>query len=129
MPEMGWTDEEIYRVADRGYAFYRQGRYNEAGIIFSGLTVLDPLNTYCRTALAAVCLVMGDAQGAVNELSFVLQQNAADHAARARRCEAYCALGNWPEAQQDLEILRRNGQRHLVQRLTWRLQAAGAPTH
>src|SRR5215831_8388258 len=128
MTEMGWTPEEIYLLADRGYAFYRQGRYQEAAIIFDGLTALDPLNSYCRTALAAVCLALGDAPRAVNELSFLLNHNPADHDARARRCEAYCELRSWAEARQDLAILRRNGERNHVPRLSWRLQASGVPT-
>jgi tetratricopeptide (TPR) repeat protein len=127
MPEMGWTNEEIYLLADRGYAFYRQGRYQEAGIIFSALVVLDPLNVYCRTALAALCLALGDAERAVRELSFILQQNPANHDARARRCEAYCELRNWRESREDLEILRRNGQRVYTQRLALRMRAGGAP--
>ncbi|HVP50611.1 MAG TPA: tetratricopeptide repeat protein [Terriglobales bacterium] len=128
MPEMDWTQEEIYLLADRGYALYRQGRYQEAAVIFEGLTVLDPLNSYCRTALAAVCLALGEPQRAVDELSFLLNLNPADHGARARRCEAYCQLGNWDGASQDLAILRRNGERHHVRRLAWRLQAAGIST-
>lgn len=128
MPEIGWMPEEIYLLADRGYALYRQGRYQEAAVIFEGLTALDPLNSYCRTALAAVCMALGDAQRAVNELSFLLSRNPADRDARARRCEAYCELGNWAEARQDLAILRRNGEHHHVRRLTWRLQAGGVPT-
>ena len=127
MPEMGWTNEEIYVLADRGYALYKQGRYQEAAVIFDGLTALDPLNSYCRTALAAVCMALGDVQRALKELSFLLNRNPANHEARARRCEAYCDLGNWSEAREDLEILRRNGERHHVQRLNWRLHAAGVP--
>ncbi|MGC2194496.1 MAG: tetratricopeptide repeat protein [Terriglobales bacterium] len=125
MPEMGWTSEEIYLLADRGYALYRQGRYAEAAVIFEALTALDPMNSYCRSALAAVCLALGHAQRAVNELTFLLNRNPADHDARARRCEAYCELRNWNEARQDLAILQRNGERNHAQRLTWRLQAGG----
>jgi tetratricopeptide (TPR) repeat protein len=128
MPETGWTEEEIYLLADRGHALYGQGHYQEAAVIFEGLTVLDPLNSYCRTALAAVCLALGEARRAVDELSFLLDLNPADHDARARRCEAYCDLRDWSAASKDLAILRRNGVRHHVQRLTWRLQAAGIPT-
>ncbi len=126
MPEMGWTQDEIYLLADRGYGFYRQGRYQEAAVIFEALTSLDPLNAYCRTALAAVCMLLGDAERAVRELSFLLDLNPADHNARARRCEAYCDLRHWNEARSDLAILQRSGERHHVQRLTWRLKAAGS---
>jgi tetratricopeptide (TPR) repeat protein len=126
MPEMGWTNEEIYLLADRGYALYRQGRYQEAAVIFEGLTALDPANAYCRTALAAVSMALGNVHRAASELSLILSRNPSNHEARARRCEAYCELRSWKEARQDLAILRRNGERHQVRRLTWRLEAAGA---
>ena len=123
MPEAQWTLEEIYLLADRGYAFYRQGRYEEAAVIFDGLVALDPKNGYCRTALATVCLCLGDAERAVSELSILLDQNPADLEARARRCEAYCDLRRWDEARRDLSILQRNGEQNHARRLGWRLQA------
>jgi tetratricopeptide (TPR) repeat protein len=128
MTHIAWTNDEIYLLAERAYAFYRQGQYREAAVIFEGVVSLDPLNSYCRTALAAVSIALGDSQRAVKELSFLLNRNPADHDARARRCEAYCDLRNWTEARADLIILRRNGERDHVQRLSWRLHAAGVPT-
>ena len=125
MPQSGWTNEEIYLLAERAYAFYRQGSYQEAGIIFSALVVLDPSNAYCRMALAGLCMLTGDYRRAVEELSAVLQQSPANHSARARRCEAYCELRNWDKVREDMEILRRAGQRQFIERLTWRMQAAG----
>jgi hypothetical protein len=64
----------------------------------------------------------------VEELSFLLNLIPADHEARARRGEAYCELRNWNEARRDLAILQRNGERHHVRRLAWRMQAAGIST-
>ncbi len=125
MPEMGWTDEEIYMLLDRGYALYRQGCYRHAAVMFEAVSALDPLNAYCRAALATLWLALGEPQRAVNELSFLLNLNPADHEARARRGEAYCQLGNWMEARRDLSILRRNGEREHAQKLAWRLEAAG----
>jgi len=127
MPEMTWSDEEIYLLADRGYALYRQGQYAQAAVIFEALTALDPLNVYCRTALATVCMVLGNASRAVVELSILLETNPADLEARARRCEAYCELSRWSEARGDLAVLLRNGERHHVQRLDSRLHDAGNP--
>jgi len=123
MAEAGWTSEELYLLADRGYGFYQQGRYEEAGAIFDGLIVLDPGNAYYRTALAAICLALGDAQRAVDELSTVLENTPADLEARARRCEAYCELRRWAEARRDLAVLQRNGEMNHARRLAWRLQA------
>jgi tetratricopeptide (TPR) repeat protein len=128
MAEMNWTDEEIYLLADRGYSLYRQGQYQDAAVIFEGLIAIEPLNVYCRNALAAVYMAMGEPHRAVKELSFLLNRNPSDLEARARRCEAFCDLRNWNDARQDLAVLRRNGERHHVQRLSWRLHAAGALT-
>ena len=127
MPETSWSDEELYLLADRGYALYRQGQYQHSAVFFEALTAIDPANVYCRTALATVCMALGDAQRAVMELSILLDRNPADLEARARRCEAYCELRKWSEARGDLAILRRNGKRHHVQRLDSRLHA-GNPT-
>ncbi|HZQ96087.1 MAG TPA: tetratricopeptide repeat protein [Candidatus Sulfotelmatobacter sp.] len=122
MAEATWTSEELYLLADRGYGFYQQGRYEEAAVIFDGLIALDAGNSYYRTALAAICLALGDAQRAVDELSAVLEKTPADLEARARRCEAYCELRRWAEARRDLAVLQRNGERNHARRLAWRLQ-------
>jgi len=122
MPEIGWTAEDVYLLAERGYAFYRQGCYQEAGIVFSALVVLDPYNAYCREALATLCILTGDFPRAAEELSVVLQQNPANHMARARRCEAYCELREWDKVREDMQILRRAGR--FIERLNWRLQTA-----
>lgn len=124
MAPMPWTPEELYLLTERGYALYQQGRYQEAGIIFEGVTAADPSNSYARMALAAACLILGDAERAVTELTLLLQENPADQDARARRCETYCQLGNWTEAENDLAILHRNGSRQHVERLAGRLEAS-----
>ena len=73
MAQLNWTEEEIYLLADRAYALYRQGRYPEAVVIFEGLTAIEPSNTYCRAALATVCMALGESQRAVKELSFLIR--------------------------------------------------------
>lgn len=124
--DSNWTPEEIYLLTERGYAFYQQGHYEEAGIIFDGIKAADPSNGYARRALATVHLARGDAERAIEELSSVLEQNPRDDESRARRCEAYCLAGKWAEARKDLAALRSTGARHHVQRLSWRLEAGGA---
>lgn len=124
MAHKAWSEEEVYLLADRGYAFYLQGQYQQAGVIFEALTAIDPCNAYCRNALATVCMAVGDVQRAVFELSTLLDQNPANLEARARRCEAYCEQKLWRQATDDLAILRRNGERHHVKRLLSRVQQA-----
>jgi predicted Zn-dependent protease len=124
MPQHDWTDEDVYLIADRAYAFYRQGCYPEAAVLLEGLTEIDPGNAWCRTALAAVALEAGEPARAVEELTEVLKRNPSDRAARARRCEAYCELKMWSDARRDLDALQRDGDRVHTRRLSWRLEAA-----
>ena len=78
-------------------------------------------------ALAVLCMATGNATRAVDELTFVLHNNPANHTAR-RRCEkAYCEIRSWDKAKEDLEILRRNGEGRSVERLVRPMRAAGAP--
>ena len=123
MPETKWSEEEVYLLADRGYALYLQGQYEASAIIFEALTVIDPSNAYCRNALATVSIALGDTQRAVKELSILLEQNPANLEARARRCEAYCEQQMWRQASDDLATLRRNGERHHLTRLLHRINA------
>ena len=128
MAEMNWSDEEIFLLADRGYALYLQGQYQPSAVIFEALTAIDPPNVYCRNALATVCIALGDMHRAVTELSVLLEQNPANLEARARRCEAYCEQQQWSKACDDLAVLRRNGERHHVKRLVYRIGEAGHST-
>jgi hypothetical protein len=50
----GWSQEEIYYIAERAYRLYLQGRLREAAILFAGLIAIDPENAYCRRALASI---------------------------------------------------------------------------
>jgi tetratricopeptide (TPR) repeat protein len=123
--EKRWTNEDIYLLAERGYGLYRQGFYREAAVLFEGLTAIAPGDAYCRTALAATCLMLGDQQRALKELGTILHQDPSNHDARARRTEVFCDLKQWNDARRDLEILRKTDQWHHFQRLRWRLRAAG----
>lgn len=125
MTNEGWSKEEIYLLADRAHALYLQGQYRASAVIFEALTVIDPSNAYSRNALATVSLALGELERAVTELSILLDQNPANLEARARRCEAYCQQGQWSQASDDLAVLRRNGERHHVKRLVYRISQAG----
>jgi hypothetical protein len=55
----GWTQEEVYYVAERGYRLYHEGRLLEAEVLFRGLIVIDPENVYCRKALRTISTGLG----------------------------------------------------------------------
>ena len=77
---------EIYYVAERGYRLY-EGRLREAAILFEGLIVIDPENAYCRKALAAISIGLGQHWLAVRQLSAIIARDPLDTDALARRCE------------------------------------------
>jgi Flp pilus assembly protein TadD len=101
----GWTREEIYYVAQRGYRLYREGKLREAAILFEGLTVIDPDNAYCRKALAAICMRLNQYGTAAAHLDAILARNRFDAEALAGRCEALMGMRDFAAARRDLESL------------------------
>jgi predicted Zn-dependent protease len=100
-----WTREEVYYIAERAHRLYRQGRYHDAGILFDGLTAVDPENLYCRKALAAVYMVLKEHGAAVQHLNAILVRDRHDAEALAGRCEALIALKDLAAARRDLQSL------------------------
>jgi tetratricopeptide (TPR) repeat protein len=107
MAATGWSAEDIYRIAERGHSLHLQGRYLEAAIIFEGLVSADPENRYCREALAAAWLALGEPHKALEQLDMLIREAPGDLAARVRRSEAYLQVGNRGAARSELEFLRR----------------------
>ena len=103
----GWTEADVYSIASRAHALMVQGRYRESQIIFEGLLAVDPGNSYCANALAALHISQGDIERAIAVLSDALARDPHNLESRARRCESYLMVGRMAEAVQDGEILRR----------------------
>jgi len=120
----GWTQHDIYRIDERGYSLHQQGRYREAAIIFDGLVAVDPQNDYCRDALAAACLALGEPQRALEELDTILARDSGHLPARARRFEAYLEMEDFAAAKADFDVLKRLQPAHEVRRLGLRLETA-----
>ena len=98
MPQWGWTEEDVYLVAERAHALHLQGCHREAAILLEGLTAVDPKNAYCHDALAAMYLALDQPQQAILAASAVLRLTPNHIEARARRCEAYVQLRKFEEA-------------------------------
>jgi tetratricopeptide (TPR) repeat protein len=103
----GWSEADVYAIASRGHALMVQGRYREAQVIFEGLLAVDPRNSYCANALAALHISQGEIARAIDVLSDALVTDPRNLESRARRCECYLMMGRVAEAIQDGEILRR----------------------
>lgn len=122
-----WTEHDVYRIAERGYSLHQQGRYTEAAIIFEGLVAVDPQNDYCRDALAAAWLALGESERAIEQLNLLLTHDSGNIAARARRFEAHVRADDFDAAKADFEVLRRLLPAHEVRRLGFRLEASSIP--
>ena len=124
MRNPNWTEEDIYRVAERGHWLHLQGRYLEAAIIFQGLVAADPEDRYSREALAAAWLALGQPERAIEHLDYWLSREPSDLAMRSRRMEAYLLSGNFSAAVRDFEYLRKVLPTHQVRRLELTLEVS-----
>jgi len=106
MRKAGWSETDIYLIAERGHSLHLQGRHREAVVIFEGLVAADPQNRYCREALATAWLTLDEPERAIDQLNILLTRDPADLSVRARRLEAYLLAGNFPAAVRDFEFLR-----------------------
>ena len=102
-----WTEEDIYLVAQYAYELHLEGYNYDAAVIFEGLLAINPDNTYCRDALAALSLALGRPEDAARRASEVLELRANHADSLARRCEAFLQLERIEDAKSDLEALRR----------------------
>ena len=126
MLRVTWTEEDIYRIAERGHSLHLQGCYREAAVIFQGLVAADPENHYCREALAAAWLALEEPERAIEQLDTLLAREPGDLVVRARRLEAYVAAGNFPEAIRDFEFLEHLLPPQQVRRLALSLESTAS---
>ncbi|WP_224369370.1 SycD/LcrH family type III secretion system chaperone [Hyalangium versicolor] len=98
----GYTDEELYAIAKTAYFFFYQGRVNEARTLFQGLYAVNPTDAYFAKALGVVELAAGNAQGALAAYDVAIKLAPNDVQAHVGRAEVKLALGQKPQAIEDL---------------------------
>jgi type III secretion system low calcium response chaperone LcrH/SycD len=103
----GYSDEELYSIARTAYFFFYQGRISEARTLFQGLYAVNPLDAYFAKALGVVEMAAGNAQGALAAYDVALKISPQDAAAYVGRAEVKLAMGQKPQAVDDL---RRGAQ-------------------
>ena len=119
-----WTAESFDLIAERAYQLHLQGRHGQALTIICGLLALDPGNPYCLDAAAALSLMLGWPQDALQYASRLLDIYPHHSRALARRCEANLLLGRLHEARNDLNLLQRAGNQELYRQARMRVKAA-----
>ena len=97
----GISGPEMLEMAVLGYEMYKQGKYNEARVIFQGLASLDPREPYFATALGSVYLAEEKLEDAERCLDVALGLNPDDLGAHVNRGEVYLRRGKLVEAAED----------------------------
>lgn len=102
----GWSEWVAYRVSERAYLLFTEGRYLESLALFEGLIELYPQNVYYKDCVSAVHLTLANPSEAIRYASEVIAAEADNISALVRRCEAYLLLGMTSEARRDLERMK-----------------------
>jgi predicted Zn-dependent protease len=97
----GWTEEEVFVIAERAFTLFVQGCYSESAILLEGILAIDPLHSYAATTLAAVYIAMGMPEAALQSIDAYLRHRSSDPVGIARRCEALIACGRRDEARRE----------------------------
>jgi predicted Zn-dependent protease len=127
---LDWTRRHYHVIADHAYLLQSEGHYREAAILFEGLLAATPSDNYCRTALSAIHLALGQWGESIQYTSIILESDPLNQEALARRCEAYLRLDRLTDADRDLQRLtqlRHSVYLSLMQRrlMTRRQRAVG----
>ena len=97
----GISGPEMLEMAVVGYEMYKQGKYNEAKTIFSGLIQLDPREAYYHTALGAVFLAQEELEIARTYFNYAIGLNPKEVAPYVNRGEVNLRDGKILEAAED----------------------------
>ncbi len=98
-----FSGEEMRQMASVGYQLYEQGRFKEAKIVFEGLSVLDPQETYYLSAVGAIYVAEENLPMAEQVFNAALTINPKDTSAYVNRGEVYLRQGKLVEAAADLK--------------------------
>jgi tetratricopeptide (TPR) repeat protein len=103
----GYSEEELAAIAEIGFAYFAQGKYEQAGIVFDGLCALEPKAAYHRKALGAIALAQGRYQPALGHYDDAVRLDGADAEAFLGRAEAYLGLGRPRDAEADFQRAKK----------------------
>jgi tetratricopeptide (TPR) repeat protein len=93
----------LYDIAEIGFFYLEQGRIDVAKTIFTGLNLLDPLDSYFCTALGAIAQRTGQLTDAETHYCEALLANPVNVTALANRGDVRLQLQRFDEGIADLE--------------------------
>ena len=98
----GYTDEELYLIAQHGYTLFLNGKVKDAKVIFEGLVAIDPRNDYYYRALGVVYHRQGDVERAIRQFTHAVTVAPESPAAYVNRAEVHIARRDYEAAHADL---------------------------
>ena len=122
----GWNVDLAYSVSERAWLLHAEGHYEESLILFEGLLDLYPQNLYYMDAVSALYLALARPDAAAQLASAVIHRDPSHVLAHVRCCEAHIALRRFPEAEANVQQLRKLGAQIHARRMAMRLAAARA---
>ena len=106
----GYAEEELYSIAQHGYALFLNGKFQDAQTVFEGLVALDPRNDYYYRALGVVYHRRGDAERALRQFTHALKVAPRSVAAYVNRAEVHISRREIDRALEDLDQAIRVGR-------------------
>ena len=98
----GYSEEELYSIAQQGYTLFLNGKIKDARTIFEGLVAIDPRNDYYYRALGVVYHRLGDAERALRQFDHAITVAPRSAAAYVNRAEVHISRRDYARALADL---------------------------
>jgi tetratricopeptide (TPR) repeat protein len=98
----GLTKGQLYKIAEKAYQLFSQGKLDEARQIYEGLVAADPYDSVFHCHLGAVLWRLGDVDRAFEEYDAAVRYNFANIDALAGRGELLVAKGEIEKGVEDL---------------------------
>ena len=99
----GLTSERVLQIASTAVGLASQGKLMDAGILFGGLTLVEPENGLLHSCLGSVLMQLKQNESAISELSYAVELNPSDIHAHANLGEVSCETGDLGRAVMHLE--------------------------
>lgn len=98
----GYSEDELYFIAQQGYTLFLNGKVKDAQVIFEGLVAVDPRNDYYYRALGVVYHRLGDAERALRQFNHAITVAPKSPAAYVNRAEVHISRRDFAQALEDL---------------------------
>ena len=106
----GYSEDELVAIAEIGFGYFAQGKYDSANTVFEGLAAIQPRIVYHRKALGAIANARSKFSAALQHFDAAVQLDANDAEAWLGHGEAQLGLKRPREAELDFVRAKRCGQ-------------------